>query len=976
VSGSILLADTKLPGENTIMATTTQAGAVLRHLRGLMAADGAGPLGDRQLLERFTAGHDEAAFAALLKRHGPMVHGVCRRVLRDAHDAEDAFQATFLVLASRAGTIGKADSVGGWLYQVAYNTALKARASAAARRRREQRTGGRPHPDPLAEVTGRELLSVLDGELHRLPERQRAPLVLCYLEGLTRDEAAVRLGFSESTLKRRLEEGREQLRRRLERRGLALSAALLTAGVSGAAVSSSLGAATVAAGLAVASGGRPAVSAGVASLLRAMTAGPRKAVAAVLVAATVLATGAVLLAHRAPAAAGGHSPPAAEAPKAKPEVRPAAPAAADKQETTYTVVVLGANGKPVPGARVAAVTNVEPPYRGRVGYRDFEATASRETDKDGRARLTLTAAPADRPVLRQVIASAPGHGLGWQLLPGGEKDDIVVKLSPEQVIRGHLIDLQGQPAKGVKLHVANVAREIGGATGTVSTMSGVGSSTSATLVGGPPLARGESEWPVPAAHSFATAPARLDAWPAGVTTDADGKFEVRGLGRDRTVTLLVTDERFAYQRLVVRTAQAGKPEAFEKALEPAHWLEGKVVGEDTGKPIGKKVLLEISARGGPDALQVWADEKGEFRANCPPGDFFIEPYAPDGSPYLTRAQFGRWPKGQVKHEVEVKLPRGVLVRGKVVEAGTDRPVAGAVVSYFIREDNPLARYPLLSWRRFPGEYVRTREDGTFEAAVYPGKGTLLARGPTRDYVLERLDSLELAHGRPGGAALYVHTAAPLDLKAEGDCPAVALKLRRGVTVKGRVLDPDGKPVKSALIYHYLSLANNPNWAWSYYYNLEPVAVKDGAFALTGLDPKAKLAVCVIDRANLTGAQAVLSAEPAAKDVEIKLQPCATAKARFADPASKRLAGHGLMLDFRLDAETRVYLQQSEALGGWDAAPHSDKEGRVTMPGLIPGTTYRYYDGKKLREFTAESGKTHDLGELAPPMGGGGSAGSQ
>src|SRR6516162_9425281 len=121
---------------------TTQAGIVLRHVRGLAAAGKAGQLADGQLLERFTAGNDPAAFEALLRRHGPMVLGVCRRLLRDPHDAEDAFQATFCALAQKARSVRQAGSVGGWLYQVACNAALKARAGAAVRLRRERRAGG------------------------------------------------------------------------------------------------------------------------------------------------------------------------------------------------------------------------------------------------------------------------------------------------------------------------------------------------------------------------------------------------------------------------------------------------------------------------------------------------------------------------------------------------------------------------------------------------------------------------------------------------------------------------------------------------------------------------------------------------------------------------------------------------------------------------------------------------------------------
>src|SRR5262249_17481263 len=152
---------------------------------------------------------------------GPLVLGVCRRVLHNWHDAEDAFQATFLTLARKAASISKQDSVGGWLHQVAYNLALKAKAHAATRQARQRQAQNRPPDDPLTELTGRELLAVLDEELQQLPERYRAPLVLCYLEGRTRDEAARQLGWSLGTLKRRLEQARARLRGRLERRGLA-----------------------------------------------------------------------------------------------------------------------------------------------------------------------------------------------------------------------------------------------------------------------------------------------------------------------------------------------------------------------------------------------------------------------------------------------------------------------------------------------------------------------------------------------------------------------------------------------------------------------------------------------------------------------------------------------------------------------------------------------------------------------------------
>jgi RNA polymerase sigma factor (sigma-70 family) len=181
---------------------------------------------DGELVERFARQSDEAAFEALLRRHGPTVLGVCRRVLRHTQDAEDAFQATFLLLARKAGSLRRQEAVGCWLYGVARRIALKAQAGVARRRQREGLVPERAASDPLAEISVREAQAVLDEELLRLPVKFQGPLLLCCFEGLTRDEAAARLGISGSILKSRLEEGRERLRRRLGLRGLSLSAVL------------------------------------------------------------------------------------------------------------------------------------------------------------------------------------------------------------------------------------------------------------------------------------------------------------------------------------------------------------------------------------------------------------------------------------------------------------------------------------------------------------------------------------------------------------------------------------------------------------------------------------------------------------------------------------------------------------------------------------------------------------------------------
>jgi RNA polymerase sigma factor (sigma-70 family) len=198
---------------------------VIEHLH-----DSGEGLTDGQLLARFVLARDEASFAALLHRHGPMVLAVCRRVLRDTHDAEDAFQASFLVLARKAAAVVRRESVGCWLYAVAYHTALAAARANARRRARERQVQEMPHREvapaeqPEDEVDWRPLL---DRELNRLSEKCRAAVVLCALEGQSQRQAAMHLGVSLSTLASRLARARQLLAKRLTARGVALSCGAL-----------------------------------------------------------------------------------------------------------------------------------------------------------------------------------------------------------------------------------------------------------------------------------------------------------------------------------------------------------------------------------------------------------------------------------------------------------------------------------------------------------------------------------------------------------------------------------------------------------------------------------------------------------------------------------------------------------------------------------------------------------------------------
>jgi RNA polymerase sigma factor (sigma-70 family) len=194
----------------------------------ISAAAAAGGVADAQLLERFVQGGDEAAFELLVWRHARLVHSVCRRILGDVHDAEDAFQATFLVLARKARGIGKRGALAGWLYTVARRVSLSARADRSRKASQERPLGGDvPAPAAPDSVTERDdVRAVLDEEVSRLPEKFRTPAVLCYLEGKTVAEAARQLGCPRGTVASRLARARHRLRTRLVRRGLAVSAGL------------------------------------------------------------------------------------------------------------------------------------------------------------------------------------------------------------------------------------------------------------------------------------------------------------------------------------------------------------------------------------------------------------------------------------------------------------------------------------------------------------------------------------------------------------------------------------------------------------------------------------------------------------------------------------------------------------------------------------------------------------------------------
>jgi RNA polymerase sigma factor (sigma-70 family) len=969
---------------------SAQATLVLRHLRQLMTATGSEQLLDRQLLDRFTSQREEAAFTALVRRHGPLVLGVCRRILPNGQDAEDAFQATFLTLARRAGSVGRQGSLSGWLYQVAYHTAVRLRASAATRVARERHVIPRLPGDPLSEVTGRELLTVLDAELQQLPERYRTPLVLCHLEGKTRDEAAQQLGCSVSTLKRRLAEGQDRLRRRLTRRGLTLSAALLATGLAQstatATVPALLASATskVAMGVSAGKALSSLVSVRVAALSQGsgttLAMSKLKVVTGIVLALSLIGTSAGWLTHRAQAQKPAElaaddlkGKPSVPLPKEDQKYPPSQEPTQSLADAPITIEgkVVDPDGKPVAGAAVALLRKLPPPPRGQdVPFLHLpeDLLGQTTTDQDGRYSWTLS--QADLKKMREtteltVLAGAKNFGLGWQSAAvKPNQDPVVVRLSPEQPVRGRLVDLQGQPTAGVKVHVLSVDKD-----------------------GAERLELSE-----PASG--------LPGWPEPVVTDEEGRFVLHGLNQQMSVTVRIHDERFALHDLVLNG------DAVTLPLAPPRIIEGRVVYADTGNPVANLVVYALAHDDGlirPRSLSTRTDEEGRYRFNhYSAGNFHFATEDRAGEPYFAiNSQLLDWPKGKVKQTVQLALPRGISQKGKVVDGVTGQPVADAEVLYIPQlHDNPLLKgEPYAVWQGQIGR-ARSGPDGTFQVPVLAGPGHLQVRGPWgQEYAPHALPYKEL-FGQEGGHDWYAHDWIELDVKPEIQPEVVTAKLHPAVRIRGRLVDPDGHPVAQA--WMSILSSSDPRHLQS---QVEPLEVKDGQFELVGVNPTESYRVLFLDKKNHRGTLATIAGkQPEGQPVTVRLEACGTATMRFVDADGKpleklspqvwvqgtsmRLANGGF-----LNARNAVRL--SVVMAGVNTDAPSDAQGRYTLADLVPGVQYVVYPphtgpsltfsleytildnrdagfggsmmmtaiSKESKEFKVEAGKTLDLGDI-------------
>jgi protocatechuate 3,4-dioxygenase beta subunit len=635
-------------------------------------------------------------------------------------------------------------------------------------------------------------------------------------------------------------------------------------------------------------------------------------------------------------------------PAAKKEKPPDEENAPDK--TTVTGQVVDEQGKPLAEASVLVVAF--PPHRNSARLRKPLPLGSTKTDAQGRFRLVTPSLAAQDHQYARVLSTASGSGMGWQELAlGAPRQEVTLTLPREQVFRGRLLDLQGQPARGVKVYVtAVVAQE----TNKYRSM------------------------------GFPYPPENLSLWPGPATTDDEGRFSLRGVGRGLRLLLQIRDNRYTTEDWEVTLAAEGKAPVPVHTLAPARLLDGRVTYSDTKKPVPHALLLADTAHyGGPRHFVYGvADAEGRFRIAPYAGDIYsITAYAPEGEPYLARAKgFFTWPKGgAMKYEVNLVLPRGVLLRGKIIEEGSGKPVAGALLGHWSQpRDNPYYQQVGNVGDENSGE-LRVKSDaaGQFHITVAPGPGHLLVKGPTPDYLHVAKPGADLDKTVGPNRWYYPDTVVFLSHKPGSEPPEMTVMLRRGVTVRGRVLKPDGKPAAD------LRLACRNHVPGGLIFEQDFLPVRDGRFALPGCDPEKSCPVFFFDAKNQLGAVAELSGKQAEEEVTVRLLPFGAARARLVDERSKPFARQDLygrlqsavvlLVSPGFSSSKEGEIQADEIY--WqnmnrerDAEQRTDAEGRITLPALIPGAPYRIVTLEKGRratkkEFAVEAGKTFDLGDI-------------
>jgi RNA polymerase sigma factor (sigma-70 family) len=948
--------------------------ALVRHLQTLFQGGTAAGLTDGQLVERFVTRGDpgaEGAFAALVERHGPMVLDVCRWVLSDPHDAEDASQTVFLILAHRAGSIRKAESVASWLFGVACRVAARAKAD-AARRRAYERRGAEMVARLVDDAERTGPWPELYEELERLPEKLRAPLVLCYLEGLTHEEAAGHLHWTLRTVRSRLVRGRERLRGRLARRGLTLSAALLASasapGRASAAMSTAWVERTVRGAIRIASGEATAAVASVKVTLWTEGVLNRMFLTKLtMVTASILAIGgtaatAWLTAGMASGEASRHPLPPQAAPPAAATARPSPASKPEEPGENETITldgrVLGKDGRPFAGATVSLSTDPSaqgPPVRTSSG-------------SDGRFRLTVSRGDLERG--RLLVATAPGLAPDWAEL-GRDNGELTLRLAQDHVaIQGRILDVQGQPVEGVTIQPTELNES---------------------------PERDLANW---LKHPFDVPMRNVKPQAVGLatpaTTDASGKFQLRGFGDERLVELHVRGKTIANTVVYVTVRPVQEPKlpdggqvricnaVFDLVVPPCKPIRGTVRERGTGRPIanahiGFNNIIGSSTTSGPDGRYMITGIP-----KAPQYSFVAE-----AMPYFRVRRFGTVETGAVADNtpglepltVDIELERGVAVRGRLLDRATGRPVRGHL-EYICYSTNPhAAEFTSLGSQKFQGR--NTADDGTFELVVAPGPGVIGAYATDDRFVaarsypeppkdLRRPGGVEPGYIPPHFPPGEFHTMVAINPPEENPkSTTIDIALDSGRAVEVKAVDPDGQPVAG------VHAAGRTALRWGHE-EADSRRIAGASFTLFGLDPEQPRSLVLLQPERSLGAIRSIRGDESSP-LKISLQPLGAVTGRVVDEAGQPLA----RLRVRALPENTAGAAPlpEELIMGWGnpgtitsrfgGEATTDAEGRFRIGGLIPGLGLKLRLGTKFPEthrfeenpVVLNAGESKDLGDI-------------
>ena len=947
-------------------------------------------LTDGQLLERYVEQGDGEAFAAIVARHGAMVLSVCRSSLGplDASNAEDVFQATFLVLARRAGSIAVQGSLAGWLYRVARRTARQARNEAIRRRNRERAAAGREETPPH-DPSRSELAGIVHQELARLPERYRMAVLLCDLHGLTRDQAAEAIGCPSGTVAGRLARGRERLRDRLIRRGVDPAVAWPAATISAIDRAGWIRRATVA----ILSADRGA------SVVRTAAIAWGRVVASVVLVIAIGAAGAAGL------RSGEDPPPPAGV------IAPSPPAPIDPEDPAtaglFAGKVVDTEGRPIAVARIHIAPRILHP---READPTDPGPVRAITGADGRFRFTakdmtftaIDGLPARRPGF--LIATADGYGPDWARTwgrgesirslsdPGSQPEPTLILPRDDVPIRGRLLRPNGRPLAGATVRLTGLyvpwKRDLDGHLGKLQMLNNAMLSIDY--------------------DRMLETPGALPGLANPIVTDADGRFRLAGLGRERLVNLRISGPGIAGASIQVMTREAadfryrfmGSTEdsllqgaSFSLVTKPGRTITGVVRDKSTDEPISDVWV-------GPGVDAITALETGRYPTTADArGRFTLDGLSPDlieahyneltgvntwrsekvvlavprpGQPYFLA-------KGTVNAagEAVVKCPRGIPFRltvrdrsGRLVEAEVSYAPVLPSSAFWEQIDR------LQVQAGFPLSRAARQADGSYRGVALPGPGAVLVEASHKaDYRPACVDPR--AFFAPGKAdraqaeaygtdeVLMIATFYDGPMIPQRDYSAIVLinpaeggrTMELSATVfpdrprRVSLVDDEGRPVVGARMSEPSGISRGGE-----------VVLRTSIFSIPGLHPDRPRRFRIVqeDR-KLIGLLAIRGSDEA--PCTVRMRPWGTLTGRIVDHRGRPIVG-----------KVGIYgpLELRDASG---AGAQIDSEGRFRIDRLVPGLSYEVrltdqefalLSGRVLSDVKVAPGRVRDLGDLRIP----------